>query len=69
MPRWEIYGADISSVAVGEAQERFPDCHFTLLDDVLRDGAARLLTPYLRTAEHLFGVFAAAAKIAATGVS
>jgi SAM-dependent methyltransferase len=32
-PGWKIYGSDISSVAVANARQRFPDCTFFTADD------------------------------------
>jgi SAM-dependent methyltransferase len=30
LPEWEVYGCDISSVAIGNAQQRYPQCRFFL---------------------------------------
>ena len=38
LPKWNIYGADISKVAIENAKKRYPDCRFVELDDLsLRD--------------------------------
>lgn len=34
LPKWDIYGADISSVAINNAKKRHPDCIFLLLSDL-----------------------------------
>lgn len=33
LPEWEIYGSDISEVAVKNAEERYPDCKFFVSDN------------------------------------
>lgn len=34
LPKWNIYGADISSIAIENAQKRHPDCLFLLTPDL-----------------------------------
>lgn len=34
LPKWDVYGADISSVAINNAKKRHPDCIFFLLSDL-----------------------------------
>ena len=33
LPKWEVYGAEISETAVYHANERYPDCHFLVSTD------------------------------------
>ena len=33
LPAWEVYGVEISSVAVGNAQKKYPSCSFFLADE------------------------------------
>ncbi|PSL48924.1 methyltransferase family protein [Chitinophaga niastensis] len=33
LPHWEVYGCDISEVAISHAQNRFPDCTFFVSDN------------------------------------
>jgi trans-aconitate methyltransferase len=33
LPQWQVYGTDISSVAIDRAKERHPDCSFFILSD------------------------------------
>jgi len=35
LPKWNVYGVDISSIAVNNAKKRHPDCSFFLPSDIL----------------------------------
>lgn len=34
LPKWNVYGVDISVVAIGNAQRRYPGCTFLLLSEI-----------------------------------
>lgn len=34
LPKWNVYGIDISSIAINNAQKRYPDCSFFLESDL-----------------------------------
>lgn len=34
LPKWNVYGIDISSIAINNAQKRYPDCSFFLSSDL-----------------------------------
>src|SRR6476661_869159 len=37
LPKWEIFGCEISEVAINNAKKRLPDCNFFVSDDQVKN--------------------------------
>lgn len=56
LPGWDVWGCDISAVAVENARKRYPDCHFFVSDnDVRQDQQFDFLFSH-HVLEHVFDI-------------
>ena len=56
LPEWEIYGCDISRLAIENAQQRFPECSFFVSDNEVVTGLAFDFLFSHHVLEHVFDI-------------